>query len=116
VRPSTTALALWSLFVWGARIRNAVNGDDGTAAIVLASTFVVLAVLVLATKGQNGFLAIALAGWTVAVWSVRAVDIAFLSDHGAAFVVVHLVLAVVSWVLAAWVSRDFSGRRSTAPA
>ena len=56
-----------------------------------------------------------LAGWTVAVWVVRAVDIAALSDHDTAFVVVHLVLAAVSIALSVWVARDLSPRRSPRP-
>jgi hypothetical protein len=114
VRRSSTVLALWTLFVWVTRIENAVNGDEGAGPIVLSCTFLALAALVLATRGHNGFWAITLAGWTVLVWLVRAVDIAFLSDHGAGFVVVHLALAVISWVLAAWVERDLGGRRERA--
>ncbi len=43
----------------------------------------------------------ALAGWTVGVWIVRAVGIAT-GDHEAAFIAVHLVLALVSIALSAW--------------
>ncbi len=113
MRRSATVLALWSLFVWGTRIKNAVSGDEGAGAVLLAVTFVALAGLVLVTKGRHGPFALALAGWTAAVWAVRAVDIAFLSDHGAAFVVVHLVLAAVSIGLAVWVARDVLAARPT---
>jgi hypothetical protein len=101
------ALALWSLFVWGVRIRNAA-GEVGPT--VVAVTFVALAVAVLVTRGDRGPV-LALAGWTVIVWAVRLVDIAFLSDHEAAFVLVHAVLAVVSVALAAWA---VTGRRPAA--
>ena len=47
----------------------------------------------------------ALAVWTVAVWAVRAVGIAF-ADHAAAFIAVHLVLAAVSTVLAGLAVRE----------
>ena len=91
-------LALWSLFVWGVRIRNAA-GEMGPT--LVAVTFVALAVAVLVTRGGR-LPTLALAGWTAAVWVVRLVDIALLSDHEAAFVVVHAVLAAVSFALAAW--------------
>ena len=42
-----------------------------------------------------------LAGWTTLVWVLRAGDIALTSDRGAAFIAVHVVLAVVSIGLAA---------------
>lgn len=105
------ALALFTLFVWGVRIRNAV-GELGPT--LLAITFVALAVAVLLTKaGRSATLA--LAGWTVAVWVVRLVDIALLSDHEAAFVVVHAVLALVSISLAVLAARPLlagpAGRR-----
>lgn len=105
MRRSTLALALWTLLVWGGRIRNAVTGDEGVAPVVLAAAFVTLAVAVLATRGHRATVC-GLAGWTVAVWVLRAVDIALLSDHDAGFVVVHLVLAVVSIALAAWAVSD----------
>lgn len=94
------ALAVWTLLVWAGRIRNAVDAGEGAAPVVLAVTFVVLAVAVLATRAARSA-TLALASWTVAVWVVRAVDIALLSDHDTGFVVVHLVLAVVSIALAA---------------
>ena len=96
--------ACWTVVVWGARIRNAVQDDAGAGSIALASSFVVLGLLVVATRG-GWRPVVALAAWTVAVWVVRAVDITLLSDHDAAFVAVHLVLAVVSVALAAWAAR-----------
>ena len=98
-------LAGWTLLVWGGRIRNAVASDDGAGAVVLAVTFVVLAIAVVATRGRDRRAVLALSGWTVAVWAVRGVDIALLSDHETAFVVVHLVLAVVSVALAVLAAR-----------
>ena len=50
-----------------------------------------------------------LASWTVAVWVVRSIGIAS-ADHGAAFVAVHLVLAIVSGVLSVLAIREASGR------
>lgn len=92
------ALPLWTLAVWGGRIRNAVDGDEGAGPVLLALTFVLLAVAALLDRRA----AYVLAGWTIAVWVVRIVDIAILSDRGAAFIAVHLVLAAVSVGLAAW--------------
>lgn len=89
-------LALWSLFVWGVRIRNA----DDVGPILLSLSFVVLAAAVLATRGHRGP-TLALAGWTAAVWAVRLVDILLLSDHGAAFKAVHAALGAASIALAA---------------
>ncbi|HET7722671.1 MAG TPA: hypothetical protein VFK43_22080 [Acidimicrobiales bacterium] len=98
------ALALWSLFVWGVRIRNAA-GEVGPT--VVAGSFVVLAVAVLVTTGAR-LPTLALAGWTIAVWLVRAVDIALLSDHEVGFVAVHTVLAAVSIALAVLALRSSS--------
>lgn len=95
------ALALLTLFVWGVRIRNAA-GEVGPT--LLSLSFVGLAVWALATRCARPA-TLALAGWTVAVWLVRLVDIALLSDHEAAFVVVHAVLAVVSVSLAVLAAR-----------
>ena len=94
------AFAAWTLLVWGGRIRNAVADADGAGPVVLAVTFVALAAAVVVTRGDRRAV-LTLAAWTVAVWIVRGVDIALLSDHRTAFVVVHLVLAVVSIALAA---------------
>ena len=101
------ALALWSLFVWGVRIRNA-EGDLGPT--LLAVSFVLLAVAVLATRGER-LPTLALAGWTIAVWVVRAVDIALLSDHEVSFVVVHTVLAAVSIALGVLALRSSTSPR-----
>jgi hypothetical protein len=102
------ALALWSLFVWGVRIRNAAGAAGPT---LLAVSFVALAVAVLVSRGAR-LPTLGLAGWTVAVWVARLVDIALLSDHDVAFVAVHAVLAAVSIALAAWVTGASLHRRS----
>lgn len=115
MRRPALALAVWTLVVWAGRVRNAVDGDEGAGAVVLAATFVALAVAVLATRGRPAVV-LALAAWTVAVWSVRLVDIAVLSDRAAAFVVVHAALAVVSAALAVWAVRDVSPGARRAPA
>jgi hypothetical protein len=96
------ALALWTLFVWAVRIRNA---EGAVGPTLLAISFVALAVAVLVTRGGR-VPTLALAGWTVAVWSVRVVDIALLSDHDAAFVLVHATLAAVSVALSVVAARS----------
>jgi hypothetical protein len=102
-RPSVQ-LALWTLFVWGVRIKNA---EGSIGAIALSLTFVALAVLVLAFGDR--FVAATLAGWTVVVWVVRMVDIVFLSDRSGAFTAVHAGLGLVSLVLAARVGGEVAG-------
>lgn len=105
------ASSLWTAFVWGTRIRNAVRDDAGAGPVLLSLTFLALAAATLVwvwRARRSGRpepwgrpLLAALAAWTAAVWAVRAVDIAVLSDHDAGFVVVHLALAAVSTALAA---------------
>ena len=104
-------LAVWTLFVWGVRIKNA---DGSIAAILLSLTFIGLAVLVLATK-THALPTVLLAGWTIVVWLVRLVDILVLSDHPGAFKVVHAGLGVVSIVAASACNRDLSGREAPRP-
>ena len=107
----------WTVFVWGiVRVRN-ILGDDALStsarnqALLLSATFWVPAVIIgvmlgLATAKKqplgsavgNGLMG--LAAWSVLVWIFRAVDIALFSDRGAAFIVVHVVLGVISIVLA----------------
>ena len=109
------ALVAWTVLVWGTRIDNIV-GDDGLSAagkairLALAGSLLVLAVLAgtewWAARRRpttpSGFRAkiVPLAVWTTLVWAVRATGIA-LGDHDAAFISVHLVLAVVSIALVA---------------
>jgi hypothetical protein len=105
-------LALWSLFVWGVRIRNAA-GDVGP--ILLSLTFVVLAAAVVATRGHRRP-TLALAGWTAAVWAVRLVDILLLSDQGAGFKAVHAALGTASIALAALAWRSLRSDQDTVEA
>lgn len=106
------ALVAWTLFVWVGRIRNALADPDPAGATMLLSlSLAVPAVLVgvaLVVSWRRGAgwgraTAVGLAAlgvWTIAVWLVRAADIALGGDWGVGFVVVHLVLAVVSIGLA----------------
>lgn len=109
----------WTLFVWTTRIRNIWTDDElETAAQVgrtaLALAFTLFAVVSIAgwwreRRGARWSFArrwiAAFAVFTTAVWIVRAVQIA-LADHGAAFIAVHTVLAVISVGLAAWTWRS----------
>lgn len=111
--PATLALVVWTLLVWTTRIGN-IWGDDalstgdkwGRTGLALSFTALALAVA-WALWRRSAWLRTAtlvLAGWTVAVWVVRAVGIAT-GDHDAAFIAVHLVLAIVSLTLAAAAAR-----------
>lgn len=112
--PATVALVAWTFLVWTTRINNIVADDDLDGAgkawrLVLALSFTVLAAVVfwaLANRSSWVLTAVtALALWTVGVWVVRVVGIAF-ADHSAGFVAVHVVLAVVSTLVAALALRE----------
>lgn len=123
-RPAWYALPVfvaWTLLVWATRIDNiwadAALSDAGKwARTALAASFVVAAVVVAAvavrtwkhrpTRIDEVVLDVA-AAWTVAVWAVRAVQIA-LGDHSVGFIVVHVLLAVLSIGLAWWLHRAHS--------
>ena len=110
------ALALWTLFVWGVRIRNA-DGDFGPT--LLSLSFVAFAVVVLVQRIRRRPLrlaVLALSAWTAAVWLVRVADIVAFSDHGAGFVIVHTALAVVSVGLAWAAQRHVQGEGQAAAA
>ena len=112
-RSGVIALVAWTGVVWTTRIGN-IWGDDalGTGEkwgrTGLAVSFTVLAgATAWALLQRAAWLRTAtllLAGWTAAVWAMRAVGIAT-GDHSAAFIVVHLVLATVSIALAGLASR-----------
>lgn len=111
---ATLALVVWTFFVWTTRINNivaddALEGGQKAARVALALSFTALvALVVVALAARPAWLRPAvtvLAVWTVAVWTVRAVAIG-LGDHDAAFIAVHLALAVVSVVLAGLATRE----------
>lgn len=129
---AVAALVLWTLFVWGGRIRNVMADADAQGAqrwgpLALSVSFVVLALVTAVlfarrfraggsepggsepggSEPGGGVVASSvtlqvLAGWTTAVWVLRAGDIALAGDHAAGFVAVHVALAAVSIALAAW--------------
>jgi len=111
-------LVAFTLFVWLGRVRNALvdpalERSDRVGPLLLAMSFVVPALVLLVgwvtalrrssplARWAAGVLG-ALAVWTVGVWVLRIVDIAFAGDHSVGFVVVHGVLAAVSSGCAVW--------------
>ena len=106
LRLPSVQLALWTCFIWGVRIKNA---DGSVGAIALSLLLIGLAALVLVTR-SGGVVVVLLAGVTIAVWLVRIVDIALLSDHPGAFKVVHVALGLVSMALAARCDAELNGR------
>jgi hypothetical protein len=96
------ALALWTLFTWGTRIRNVVADDAaGMGDLVVPVGLTALAVAALVDRRRGGR-ALALA--TVVVWAVR-VPLVLAHDHSGSFKLVHVVLAAISVGLAAAVLR-----------
>src|SRR4029453_15862435 len=112
-RPAALGLVGWTLFVWATRIANvwrdeALDTGEKWGRTALATSFTFLAVAVLVALVVRSGRAIratvaVLAGWTVVVWVVRDMRIA-LAAPALGFTVVHVVLGVVSIVLAvlAW--------------
>ena len=123
-RPFALALVAWTFFVWTTRIANiwrdeALDTGEKLGRTGLALSFTLLAVAVVVTLWRRlpraSFVAVAaLSGWSVAVWVVRDVRIV-LGDHGIAFIVVHVVLGVVSIVLAALAWREARRARAATP-
>lgn len=125
------ALAAWSAFVWCTRISNAWNDVSATTATKVGATALSLSVLVLAVAavvvvvrarsravtGAERRVVQVFAGWTIAVWIVRAVEIS-LADYSTnpaitnptGFKVVHVVLGLVSIGLAALSWRAVAAR------
>lgn len=98
------ALATWTLFTWGLRVRNALGDDDGAVSFVAPAILLALAVLtVVRWRRWAPLLAIA----SIVAWLVR-VPIMLTNDHGAGFVVVHVGLALIAWALSALVIRATS--------
>lgn len=91
------ALPIFTFVVWTTRIRNIVADDWTWPELIVPIGLTALAVA--AVVRRRPWLA-ALAGATVAVWVVRA-PLVLVRDHGVAFKVVHVVLAVASIALAA---------------
>lgn len=107
------ALAGWTTFVWGTRVRNIVRDGGGSISLLVALAVVALAVVVAVSLVRGGtprWAVPGLAAATVAAWAVRA-PVILLGDHGAAFKIVHVGLALVSVALAAAAWRSAGDRR-----
>jgi hypothetical protein len=101
------ALAVWTLLVWGTRIRNVAEAGGGVGDLVVPVGLTALAVAALVDRRRG---AQALAAATIAVWGVR-LPLVLAHDHPAGFKIVHAVLALASIGLAAVVLRSIrSGR------
>ncbi len=106
--------AAWMTFVWITRIRNAA-GDDvissstRTLAYLLSGACLTAAaaLVLVGVRRRPVKLAIGIAYAHCAVWVIRGTQIA-LGDRGAAFKVVHVVLALVSIGLGALLIRSAS--------
>lgn len=108
----TYALPLWTLLVWGTRIRNVVQDDGVGWSLLVPLGMTVLAVAALVERRR---LLLVLAAATVGLWAVR-LPLVLVHDHGAAFKVVHAVLAVASVALAIVTSRASVRHRTPPPA
>lgn len=113
-RSLTVVLVAWTFLVWTTRLRNVWGDADlsdgekwGRTGLALSLTALAIAVVagLVRRAGWTDVAVKALAGWTIGVWVVRSFGIAT-TDHAAAFVVVHLVLAAVSVGLAVVAVRE----------
>jgi len=109
------AFVVWTAFVWGNRISNTLRSEESAGAKTFSTVLSLVllafaaAVVVVAVKAWKGQLAVGgakvlmgAAALTVVVWLVR-VPMILMAHHGAPFKIVHLMLGVVSVVLAALV-------------
>jgi hypothetical protein len=101
--------ALWTLFVWGTRARNIINdetlnGGERVFAFAATTAFVIgaIATIVAVAGGWERLrtLLAVIATFTIGWWLMRSILI-LSRDHSVGFRVVHLMLAVISGVLAA---------------
>ncbi len=107
------ALAVWSLFVWGGRLRNLVaepgglgeltGGDRWSLAGSLLFGVLALATLVMLVVNRSAAIvpAATLAVLGIVVWAYRAVVILG-REYSAGFIAVHTLLAGVSIGLGLW--------------
>lgn len=106
------ALPVWTLLIWGTRIRNVVDQDGVGWSLVVPVLLTVLGAVALVDRRRG---VLVLAAVTVAVWAVR-LPLVLVHDHSAGFKVVHAVLAVISVGLAIVTSRASVRHRTPPPA
>jgi uncharacterized membrane protein len=104
---ATVALLVWTGLIWTTRIANISRGGEPASRLVLPVLFTAfgLAAAVALWGRSDGRVVNAFAGFTVAVWFVRIIQIKS-GDHSQGFVAVHAVLALVSILLAALTARE----------
>lgn len=107
------ALGAWSVLTWGGRVRNILEDPDldggGRAAWLVPAVVFILGGLVTLVAWWRGpatlrpgpwrTVVAGFAAWTLGYWALRMVLLVG-NGHGAAFVAVHAVLAVVAGALA----------------
>jgi hypothetical protein len=89
------ALPIWTLFVWGTRLRIIFDTDQSRTTVIVPIVLTVLAIAAFVDR-RRGIAALAAA--TIVVWVVR-LPLVLVHDHDAGFKAVHAVLAVVSLAL-----------------
>jgi hypothetical protein len=120
-RRAAVALSVWTLLVWTTRIgtvwgdeTSSLAGRTGRLALALSFTVLALTTLLMRRRPQVVIVVRVFAAWTIVVWVVRGIDIV-LGDHSAAFIAVHLVIAVISVGLAVAAVRLTTASASIAP-
>lgn len=106
------ALAAWTVFTWGTRVRNAAGDHEPITAYIVPVVLVAIALAAVIRARRWGPLLVVAS--TVA-WLVR-VPIILVGDYSFAFKVVHTMLAVITWLLAAWTVRSGTTARRPATA
>ncbi|MGQ0434478.1 MAG: hypothetical protein ACT452_18990 [Microthrixaceae bacterium] len=106
---AAAALVAVTFVIWTTRIGNIwadpdLSDGEKWGRTALALSFTVLAATVVAALVRRAAwgptAVLVLAGWTIGVWATRSVGLVR-GDHDAAFVAVHLALAIVSCALSA---------------
>jgi len=105
------ALPIWTLVVWGTRLRIIFDTDQPRTTVILPVVLTVLAVVALVDRRRG---VAALAAATIVVWVVR-LPLVLVHDHAAGFKAVHAVLAVVSLALAYGALRALNRRGAATP-
>jgi hypothetical protein len=130
--PVIAGFGVWTLFVWANRLRNIwddllLSTDAKVWYSLIALSFLVLGIAVTVIgiglrryrPSRVDVITIGvLSGWTAGVWLARSVEIATDDANSGAFIVVHLLVAVVSvaWGVASWmVLGPRVGRRPSPP-
>ena len=99
-------LAAWTLFTWGTRVRNAASDHEALTAYIVPVALLVIAVLAIVRARRWGPLLVVA---STLAWLVR-VPVILAGDYSIGFKIVHTMLAVISWALAAWTIRSGASR------